>query len=52
MNFEEFKDGFVAVLSSQAGLASSDKEVGLWSQVRGLSGLLYISLHDFVTSGI
>ena len=48
----EFKDGFMAVLSSQAGLASSDKEMGLWSQVRGLSGLLCISFRDSVTSGI
>ncbi|KAM9681736.1 ninein-like protein isoform 4-T7 [Dama dama] len=28
VNFEEFKDGFVAVLSSQAGLASSDEDSG------------------------
>ncbi|XP_070328021.1 ninein-like protein [Odocoileus virginianus] len=28
VNFEEFKDGFVAVLSSQAGLASSDEDIG------------------------
>ncbi|XP_060981985.1 ankyrin repeat domain-containing protein 26-like [Dama dama] len=28
VNFEEFKDGFMAVLSSQAGLASSDEDSG------------------------
>ena len=28
VNFEEFKDGFIAVLSSQAGLASSDEDSG------------------------
>ena len=28
------------------------KTVGLWSQVRGLSGLLYVSFRDSVTSGI
>ncbi|XP_057559247.1 ninein-like protein isoform X2 [Hippopotamus amphibius kiboko] len=28
VNFEEFKDGFVAVLSSQAGVASSDEDSG------------------------
>ncbi|XP_059748791.1 ninein-like protein isoform X5 [Bos taurus] len=28
VNFEEFKDGFIAVLSSQSGLASSDEDSG------------------------
>ncbi|XP_058893567.1 ninein-like protein [Kogia breviceps] len=28
VNFEEFKDGFVAVLSSQAGVSSSDEDSG------------------------
>ncbi|XP_065777009.1 ninein-like protein isoform X2 [Muntiacus reevesi] len=28
VNFEEFKDGFVTLLSSQAGLASSDEDIG------------------------
>ncbi|XP_069457292.1 ninein-like protein [Ovis canadensis] len=37
VNFEEFKDGFVAVLSSQAGLASSDEDSGSLESVASRS---------------
>ncbi|XP_070310294.1 ankyrin repeat domain-containing protein 26-like isoform X2 [Odocoileus virginianus] len=45
VNFEEFKDGFVAVFSSQAGLASSDEDSG---SLESGERPLWPSLHLFL----